>query len=45
MGSMSVDCRTRMEVEATKEAVRFLTGQPLRGLVPQEEYDVQRQVL
>ena len=32
MGSMSVDCRTRMEVEATKEAVRFLIlGQPLEG--------------
>jgi len=45
MGSMSVDCRTRMEIEATEEAVRFLTGKPLQGLVPQEEYDVQRQGL
>jgi D-3-phosphoglycerate dehydrogenase len=45
MGSMSVDCRTRMEIEATDEAVRFLTGQPLSGLVPPEEYDVQRQGL
>lgn len=45
MGSMSVDCRTRMEMEATEEAVRFLTGQPLEGVVPQEEYDVQRQGL
>jgi D-3-phosphoglycerate dehydrogenase len=45
MGSMSVDCRTRMEIEATEEAVRFLTGQPLSGLVPPEEYDVQRQGL
>jgi D-3-phosphoglycerate dehydrogenase len=45
MGSMSVDCRTRMEIEATQEAVRFLTGQPLSGLVPPEEYDVQRQGL
>ncbi len=45
MGSMSVDCRTRMEIEATEEAVRFLTGQAPRGLVPQEEYDVQRQGL
>jgi len=45
MGSMSVDCRTRMEIEATEEAVRFLTGRPLEGLVPQEEYDVQRQGL
>lgn len=45
MGSMSVDCRTRMEIEATEEAVRFLTGQSLEGAVPQEEYDVQRQGL
>lgn len=45
MGSMSVDCRTRMEIEATEEAVRFLTGQALQGLVPSEEYEVQRQGL
>jgi D-3-phosphoglycerate dehydrogenase len=45
MGSMSVDCRTQMEIEATEEAVRFLTGQPLKGAVPQEGYDVQRQGL
>ena len=45
MGSMSIDCRTRMEIEATEEAVRFLTGQALQGLVPSEEYDVQRQGL
>jgi D-3-phosphoglycerate dehydrogenase len=45
MGSMSVDCRTRMEIEATEEAVRFLTGKTLKGLVPDEEYDVQRQGL
>lgn len=45
MGSMSVDCRTRMEIEATEEAVRFLTGKPLEGEVPQAEYDVQSQGL
>ena len=45
MGSMSIDCRTRMEIEATEEVVRFLTGQPLKGEVPSEEYDVQRQRL
>ena len=38
MGSMSVDCRTRMEIEATQEAVRFLSGQPLESEVPEEEY-------
>ncbi len=42
MGSMSVDCRTRMEIEATSEAVRFVTGRPLEREVPDEEYDNQR---
>jgi D-3-phosphoglycerate dehydrogenase / 2-oxoglutarate reductase len=45
MGSMSVDCRTRMEIEATEEAVRFLTNQSLEGVVPEEEYAVQRERL
>jgi len=45
MGSMSVDCRTRMEREATEEAVRFVTGKPLEGLVPEDEYAVQREGL
>jgi D-3-phosphoglycerate dehydrogenase / 2-oxoglutarate reductase len=43
MGSMSVDCRTRMEIEATDEAVRFLTSKPLHSPVPPGEYEVQRQ--
>jgi D-3-phosphoglycerate dehydrogenase / 2-oxoglutarate reductase len=42
MGSMSVDCRTRMEIEATEEAIRFLIKKPLEGVVPEEEYEVQR---
>jgi D-3-phosphoglycerate dehydrogenase len=45
MGSMSIDCRTRMEIEATEEAVRFLTGKPLQAIVPPHEYEVQRQGL
>jgi D-3-phosphoglycerate dehydrogenase / 2-oxoglutarate reductase len=45
MGSMSIDCRTRMEIEATEEAVRFLTGKTLKSIVPEEEYEVQRQGL
>ena len=45
MGSMSIDCRTRMEIEATEEAVRFLIDKPLKGLVPEGEYEVQRQGL
>jgi len=42
MGSMSIDCRTRMEIEATEEAVRFIKGENLKGKVPKEEYDAQR---
>ena len=45
MGSMSIDCRTRMELEATEEAIRFLTDQSLEGIVPKEEYDAQREGL
>ena len=45
MGSMSIDCRTRMEIEATEEAVRFLTGLPLESEVPQVEFDVQSENL
>lgn len=42
MGSMSVDCRSRMEIEATEEAVRFLSGRALQSPVPPDEYDIQR---
>ena len=45
MGSMSIDCRARMEIEATDEAVRFLAGKPLQSPVPEDEYEVQRQRL
>jgi len=38
LGSMSVDCRTRMEIESTEEAIRFLKGEPLQNEVPEEEY-------
>ena len=38
MGSMSRDCRAQMELEATEEAVRFFKGEPLRLLVPEDEY-------
>jgi D-3-phosphoglycerate dehydrogenase len=42
MGSMSIDCRSRMEIEATEEAIRFLAGEPLQGVVPPEEYELKR---
>ena len=40
MGSMSVDCRSLMEIEATEEAVRYLCGKPLRRRVPESEYQL-----
>ena len=42
MGSMSVDCRTQMEVEASAEAARFIRGETLASPVPQMEYDNQQ---
>lgn len=42
LGSCSIDCRARMEGEATEEALRFLRGEPLCQEVPAEEYDYQR---
>jgi D-3-phosphoglycerate dehydrogenase len=45
MGSMSLDCRLRMELEATEETIRFLQGKPLEREVPESEYEVQRQGL
>ena len=40
MGSMTADCRARMEIEATREAIRILDGEPLRSPVPDEEYRI-----
>ncbi|MFN8413196.1 MAG: NAD(P)-dependent oxidoreductase [Anaerolineales bacterium] len=40
MGSMSQDCRARMEIEATQEAVRFLRKETLLGVVPESEYQM-----
>jgi len=41
MGSMTVDCRTKMEIEATKEVIRFFNKEPLLSKVPKTEYDAQ----
>ena len=43
MGSMSVDCRSRMELEATREVVRLLTGESTMCPVPEQEYLIQAQ--
>jgi D-3-phosphoglycerate dehydrogenase / 2-oxoglutarate reductase len=42
MGSMTFDCRARMEIEATEEVIRFIKGTSLKGIVPKEEYELQR---
>jgi D-3-phosphoglycerate dehydrogenase / 2-oxoglutarate reductase len=41
MGSMSEDCRARMEIEATQEAIRFLRMEDLQHLVPECEFENQ----
>ena len=41
MGSMSIDCRAQMELEAAQEAVRFFAGEQLAKEVPEEEYVLQ----
>ena len=41
MGSMSVDCRMRMEIEATEEVLRFASGRQLLNPVPSSEYEIQ----
>lgn len=38
MGSMTEDCRARMEIDATREAIRFLQDLPLLSAVPEDEY-------
>ena len=45
MGSMSVDCRSRMEIEATEEVIQFFQGMPLQREVPKSEYDIQKEGL
>lgn len=42
MGSMTHDCRARMEIEATEDACRFLRGEPLLRPVPELEYESQK---
>lgn len=41
MGSCSQDCRSRMEIEATEEVIRFFKGQGQSSPVPEAEYQIQ----
>jgi D-3-phosphoglycerate dehydrogenase / 2-oxoglutarate reductase len=45
MGSMSEDCRERMELEATQEVIRLSQGAPLMQEVPELEYQIQDMLL
>ena len=38
LGSMTQDCRARMEIEATQEAIRFVRGEAFHTPVPEAEY-------
>ena len=42
LGSMSYDCRARMEIEAAGEIVNFSCGKPFANLVPATEYGLRR---
>jgi D-3-phosphoglycerate dehydrogenase len=41
MASMDTDCRARMEIEATEDAIRFLQGEKIHQIVPETEYELQ----
>lgn len=45
MGSMSLDCRVNMEIEATEETIRFFNRDYLKREVPVDEYKVQQMSL
>ena len=38
MGSMSIDCRAAMEMEAVQDVLRFVRGEPLKQPVPEWAY-------
>lgn len=41
LGSSSLDCRARMELEAAEEVIRFFRSEPLKNPVPPFEYENQ----
>lgn len=42
MGSMSYDCRTQMEIEATTEVIQYFKTQKLSQPVPEFEYELKK---
>ena len=45
MGSMTKRCRSNMEIEATREVVRFIKKKPLKVEVPDYEYKRAKKIL
>lgn len=45
LGSMTQDCRSLMEVEATQEAIRFARGEAFKSPVPQDDYDMAERLI
>ena len=41
MGLWSIDCRSQMEIEETKEVINFLKGYPLKQEIRQLEFEMQ----
>ncbi len=44
MGSMSTDCRVKMEIDATEDAVRFMRGLPPLRPVPEYEFELRNSI-
>jgi len=42
LGSMTLDCRARMEIESVADAIRVLRGEPIMNPVPRWEYECQK---
>ena len=42
MGSMSEDCRSKMEIEATQDVINYFNNDKINRLVPEYEYQIQQ---
>lgn len=42
LGSMSFDCRARMEIEAVEEVLNHYSGKPFKNIVPEDEYKLSK---
>ena len=45
LGSMSVDCRGQMEIEATQKVIKYINGDLPMGDVPESEFQVQKRMV